>query len=403
MAQLKLNHIGEDHNHKIDIHDKLSIGRNPDNDISIPSSEISRHHCLISVDEENSFFVKDLNSSNGTFVNKEKIDRIQVHHDDILQVGLEKFVFVLADNREIQNGELSPTTKFKSTLLNKSSQEIIERVCIKSVDNTQTFHCPANSIYTIGRLDLCDISLDDKAVSKTHAQIDVGEDRVAITDLNSSNGTFVNKEKITRKELKDEDTILIGSNTFVVSIEWVTRKYFNSLHKRSNLITIDLLEDHDNMVDIFKNEYNGTVALEVERQTLLFCQAFEQMYGAGNYSSSKKSHIVKFMDLFSQSLQIVDGATLDILFRKDNDSGRINSDRIQKIRQFIGEREKSEIVYFEEVDSDNPEWALLNGISVHFNEDFQLLVFGIPFENILYLIYGSRWLSRLKVDINETL
>ncbi len=407
MAILKLNHISDGHNAIIDIHDKLSIGRNPDNDITIPSTEISRHHCLISVDEDSNYYVKDLNSSNGTFVNKEKIDRIQVHHEDILHVGMEKFVFVLADNIELQKEELSPTTKFKSTLLNQSSQEIIERVCIKSFDNTQTFHCQANSIYTIGRSELCDISLDDNAVSKTHARIDVGENSVAITDLNSSNGSFVNKEKITRKELKDEDSILIGSNTFVVSLEWVSRNYYNSLNKRSNIITIDLLEDHDNMVNLFTNEYNINVLLEVERQTLLFCQEFEQLYRTGNHSNSKKSILVKFLELFSQSLQIVDGATLDILSRKDSDQGSIHSDRIQKISQLIGERGKTEIVYFEEVNPDNPEWALLNGISVYFGEDLQLIVFGIPFENILYLVYGSRWLSRLrvdkKVDINETL
>ncbi len=401
MANLKLNHIGESHNNIIDIYDKLSIGRNPDNDITIPSSDISRHHCLISVDEDNNFYVKDLNSSNGTYVNNNKIDRIQVHHDDILQVGVDKFAFVLADDFVFQKEELSPTTKFKSTLLYESSREIIERICIKSFDNTQTFHCPENSIYTIGRSELCDISLDDDAVSKTHARIDVGENRVAITDLNSLNGTFVNKEKITRKELKDEDTILIGSNTFVASLEWITRKYFNSLNKTSNFLTIDLLEDYDNMISIFKNEYDGSVLLEVERQTLLFCQEFEQLYSAGSYSNSKKSSIVKFMDLLSQSLQIVDGSTLGILSRKDN-LGIINPDHIQKISQVIGERKKTEIVYFEEVNSDGPEWVLLNGISVCFGKDFQLIVLGVPFENILYLIYGSRWLSR-KVDINETL
>ncbi len=403
MANLKLNHIGERHKNLIDIHDKLSIGRNPDNDISIPSSEISRHHCLISVDEDNNFYVKDLNSSNGTFVNKEKINRIQAHHDDILQIGLEKFVFVIEDEIELQKKELGPTTKFKSTLLNESSQEIIERVCIKSSDNNQTFYCQANSIYTIGRSELCDISLDDHAVSKTHARIDVGENRVAITDLNSLNGTFVNKDKITRNELKDEDTILIGSNTFSVSLEWETRKYFNSLNKSSNIITIDLRKDYDNMINIFKNEYSDTVLLEVERQTLLFCQEFEQLYRTGNYSNSKRSSLIKFMDLLSQSLQIVDGATFDILSRKVNDSEDIHSDRIQKISAIIGEREKTGIAYFEEVDQDNPEWALLNGISVYFSEDFQLVALGIPFENILYLIYGSRWLSQLQVEINETL
>ncbi len=403
MANLKLNHIGKSYNNVIDIHDKLSIGRNPDNDISIPSSEISRHHCLISVDEDNNFFIKDLNSSNGTLINKEKIDRIQVYNDDTLQVGLETFIFVLSDDIEFQKEELSPITKLKSILLNEFSQEVIEKVSLQSLDSTQTFNCPANSIYTIGRSELCDISIDDNAASKTHARIDVRENRVAITDLNSLNGTFVNKDKISQKELKDEDNILIGSNIFIVSLEWVIKKYFNSLNKSSNIITIDLLEDYDNMINIFKNEYNGSVLLEVERQTLLFCQEYEQLYSTGINSNSKKSSIVKFIELFSKSLQIANGSTLDILSQQDNDSGIINPDHIQKISQVIGERKKAEIVYFEEVDSDNPEGVIMNGISVCFSEDFRLIAFGIPFESILYLIYASKWLSRLKVNKNETL
>jgi FHA domain len=60
---------------------------------------------------------------------------------------------------------------------------------------------------TIGRADGVDIKLDNQAVSKQHAAIDVmGADHILL-DLGSANGTFVNGAKVTRHLLRHGDTI----------------------------------------------------------------------------------------------------------------------------------------------------------------------------------------------------
>lgn len=63
---------------------------------------------------------------------------------------------------------------------------------------------------SIGRTPDNDITLDNKAVSRKHAQIEFGDDSALIIDNESLNGTFVNKRKINEEILKDKDQITIG-------------------------------------------------------------------------------------------------------------------------------------------------------------------------------------------------
>src|SRR3970282_2894081 len=63
---------------------------------------------------------------------------------------------------------------------------------------------------TIGRDPACDIVLkDDRAVSKRHAVIKTVGMKSAIEDLGSTNGTFIDDQRIKRNELRRGDTLLI--------------------------------------------------------------------------------------------------------------------------------------------------------------------------------------------------
>jgi pSer/pThr/pTyr-binding forkhead associated (FHA) protein len=54
--------------------------------------------------------------------------------------------------------------------------------------------------------------------SRTHAEIDVIGDRVVLHDLNSTNGTFVDEQKITSVTLENHSEFRIGSTTFMLII-----------------------------------------------------------------------------------------------------------------------------------------------------------------------------------------
>jgi predicted component of type VI protein secretion system len=63
----------------------------------------------------------------------------------------------------------------------------------------------------LGRLETNDIPVKDAKASREHAKIYKQGEQYAIVDLNSSNGTFVNGEKITKRILKNGDEISIGT------------------------------------------------------------------------------------------------------------------------------------------------------------------------------------------------
>ncbi len=72
---------------------------------------------------------------------------------------------------------------------------------------------------TIGRNMKNDLQIDNLAVSNFHARIERSEDRYFIEDLNSTNGTYINEEKIARCELQDGDIATIGKHSLTFLLE----------------------------------------------------------------------------------------------------------------------------------------------------------------------------------------
>ena len=69
----------------------------------------------------------------------------------------------------------------------------------------------------MGRGD-ADILVKDPEASRSHARIDVLGDRVILRDLNSTNGTYVNEQKITSTTLENHSEFRIGMTIFMLII-----------------------------------------------------------------------------------------------------------------------------------------------------------------------------------------
>lgn len=68
---------------------------------------------------------------------------------------------------------------------------------------------------TIGRMPGSSIVIDDPKVSRQHAQVYLDQDQVILTDLGSTNGTFVNGRRVSRVVLQGQDDIAIGSSHLI--------------------------------------------------------------------------------------------------------------------------------------------------------------------------------------------
>lgn len=67
--------------------------------------------------------------------------------------------------------------------------------------------------YLIGRVDACDLVVEDDLVSRHHCKIILTPQGAEIVDLASTNGTFLNGRRIERSTLKEGDQIQVGSVT----------------------------------------------------------------------------------------------------------------------------------------------------------------------------------------------
>ena len=83
------------------------------------------------------------------------------------------------------------------------------RVVIISCDQAGAAY-PLKDTISMGRADSCTIVLKDAKTSRQHAQIQQHGDEFIIVDLSSSNGTFVNGQRIDEHVLQNNDEIQIG-------------------------------------------------------------------------------------------------------------------------------------------------------------------------------------------------
>ena len=70
---------------------RLLIGRREGCDVRISVASVSREHCELRV-EDGRLFIKDLGSSNGTYVNRQRVQEVQLSPGDLIAVGPAVFV-----------------------------------------------------------------------------------------------------------------------------------------------------------------------------------------------------------------------------------------------------------------------------------------------------------------------
>jgi len=78
---------------------ELRIGRDPASDLHLPHSNISRQHCAITRHGD-LFWLRDLASTNGTYLNDEMIERVPLRDGDQIRVGTTVLKFIDAGNIE---------------------------------------------------------------------------------------------------------------------------------------------------------------------------------------------------------------------------------------------------------------------------------------------------------------
>ncbi len=86
----------------------LRIGRDPESDIFIDDGVVSAEHAVIEMKEGTDaqsqkspeYYIRDLGSTNKTYVNGEEITSKKLEHDDIIRVGWNNFKFIAETKKD---------------------------------------------------------------------------------------------------------------------------------------------------------------------------------------------------------------------------------------------------------------------------------------------------------------
>lgn len=184
------------------------IGRHPECDIVLAADGVSGKHCMVT-QQTNGWLLEDLQSSNGVFVNGNKITSPKlITISDKITLG-QSFPFPW--------DKLEPEMKTKAPVFS-TTYEPIGKVTQSAPSAVITAVPPSKGdSLIIGRNSSCDQVISEPMVSARHAKINWVTNGAMIEDLGSSNGTFVNGIKINKPTLiKPGDVIGLGSYTFTL-------------------------------------------------------------------------------------------------------------------------------------------------------------------------------------------
>lgn len=95
---------------------RITIGRDHSNDISIDDDLVSKEHAVLEVvlntvnENKLEYYLQDLDSTNHTYVNDERISLFKLKNGDVIRIGMNNFKFV-----DEENGNLEETAKLRKT------------------------------------------------------------------------------------------------------------------------------------------------------------------------------------------------------------------------------------------------------------------------------------------------
>ncbi len=189
-----------------------TLGRVAGNQIVLVDEAISKQHAKITVRPDHSLTLEDLGSSNGTFVNGQRIHApTLLQPGDMIQFGLAVQARVDPPTAAGSVDDLAPTRLEPSPPAPKAGGSPYRLVLRQGPQPGQTFVL-TEGVQTIGRAPDNQLHLSDPTLSKQHARLIVQPNGLFIQDLNSSNGTFVNGQRLINSvQLNGGDMVQVGT------------------------------------------------------------------------------------------------------------------------------------------------------------------------------------------------
>jgi putative serine protease PepD len=196
--------------HTVPLTGHIRLGRAGHNDVILDDSRSSREHAEIEVAEDQ-VLLRDLGSSNGTFVNEVRVfDPHPLRDGDRIRIGGSTLTF-FETQAPAPDAPRVPVSEDATQMW-----ETTEPLWLVRADG-QRFALTHS--LSLGRASDNDLVIEDRSTSHHHARVDLVEERVIVADQGSSNGTWINGQRITEPHaMQHGDRLQVGDTLFTFRV-----------------------------------------------------------------------------------------------------------------------------------------------------------------------------------------
>ncbi|MDQ6603698.1 MAG: FHA domain-containing protein [Chloroflexota bacterium] len=199
----------------------VTVGRADGNTIVIKDDWISRKHMEIARSSDGLYYARDLGSANGMRVNGQLAQSAPLKPGDLVQLGQYLLLFSVDTEQRVDPTRLRQETRIEGGL--PRSVETKSTTSADSAPNNAddeggiaaSLMLYGKELATIGRASENDLVLDHPQVSRRHAQVRWNGSQYVISDLNSTNGVYVNGERLREAALPEGARVQIGPFRFL--------------------------------------------------------------------------------------------------------------------------------------------------------------------------------------------
>lgn len=194
--------------------DPILIGRREGAAIKVHNPSVSGKHCTVGWDKDtDEVVVRDVGSSNGTFINGERVRRGVLEDADILRCGRFELRVSFIEHKALaeveyeewgddwDDDELDPGMPnfhiiYRDTKGHLASLSMGEREKKIAVGSRG-----------------CEINIEKRDVEDEHCEFEWDDGVLIVKDLRSESGTFVNDEQIEDETVRNGDVVVVGRVT----------------------------------------------------------------------------------------------------------------------------------------------------------------------------------------------
>ena len=215
------------------VKDHITMGRNPDNDVTIDNLAVSSHHARIDKTDAE-FILTDLQSTNGTFVNNKRIVSHRLRHKDHIRIGKHILVFALSEKEIVEVEKACDMASMNQTIILHTAQQRKTLAGEKQMNGSKTAASSGKiailtsldksgigdieltkKLNRIGKAQNSEVRLSGMMMPALAATISRRSNGYAVTNLGGNFKVKVNGQVIQGKApLKDFDTLEFGSYKF---------------------------------------------------------------------------------------------------------------------------------------------------------------------------------------------